>query len=132
MSVIAIVLIALSMNAQADDNADICSLGIDFPHGESRIHLKHSGEIYLFYGASPKRKKIKSGLFSINEIYGQIKDKLEPNLTKEQRSQPNAIYGMVSVGYCNGSENTYLVTDIKILADKIFKEANDNVEYEGF
>ncbi len=120
------------MNVQANDKDEVCSFIMDFPHGESRIHLNNSDEVYLFYGALPNRKKIKKGLFSINEIYDQIKDKLEPNLPREQRSQPNATYGMVSISYCNGTEKTYLVTGIKVLADNIFKKANNNVEYEGF
>lgn len=104
---------------------------MEFPLGENRIHIKNTGETYLYYGALARRKIIKRGIFSIEELYEQIKANLEPNLPTEQRAHPEANYGMVSLHYCSGQERVYLAYNIGILANAVFQKANNNIEYEG-
>jgi hypothetical protein len=42
------------LSALAQNGIDM--LIMDYPHGEHRIHVKRTGEAYLYYGAKPSAK----------------------------------------------------------------------------
>lgn len=124
------VVIAFVSSALAQNDVDMFIM--DFPHGERRIHVKQTGEAYLYYGAMPQAKTIAKDTFSIEKLYDTFKPFLHQNLPREQWPDPTSQAGMVTVRYLNGKEVDYLIFDQHELTNKIFKTAETNIVGELF
>jgi hypothetical protein len=72
--------------------------------------VKSDGSAYLFYGALPQSQEIKPNTFDIDDLFGDLQEKLNPVLPAENRPL-GADYGMVQIGFQDGSEKDYLIYD---------------------
>lgn len=119
------VFLLFSTFATAQDKIDLFI--IDYPHGEDRLHVKSTGEAYLYYGAGPLAKIIKNGTFSAEHLYTVFKPHLHPNLPREQWPNPKSQAGIVTVRYTSGNEENYLIYDLQELTENIFDKAKQNI-----
>jgi hypothetical protein len=113
----------------AENQPEIDQFMMDYPHGGNRILVTSSGEASLFYGASPKTKILKSGVFFANDLYVKFKPYLHESLPREK---PDAVYGMVKLIHHDGSESNYLIFELNELTESVFAKANDNVVQQRF
>jgi hypothetical protein len=114
--------------ATIPDNID--KFIMDYPHGEYRIHVKKTGEAYLYYGAAPSAEVIKKNTFSVDELYRTFKEHLHPNLPREDWPNPKSEAGMVTIIYTDGKEENFLIFDIPDITGRIFDKAKENIEGE--
>ena len=89
----------ISLVSLADNYHEIDRFVMDYPHGGNRISVTSSGEAALFYGSSPKTKILKGGVFFANDLYSKFKSHLHENLPREERRNPDAVFGMVTLIY---------------------------------
>lgn len=101
---------------------------MDYPHGEHRIHVKKSGEAYLYYGAGPKSQTIKTNTFSADGLFITLKEHLHPNVPREEWPNPKSQAGMVTIRYTDGTQENYLIFDLSELTKKIFERAKQNID----
>ena len=123
-------ILAMTLVSSASAQCGIDMFIMDFPHGERRIHVKQTGEAYLYYGAKPSAQIITKGTFSVAELYDTFKPFLHQNLPREQWPDPQSQAGLVTVGYINGEEEDYLIFDLQALAGEIFETAEKNISGE--
>ena len=100
---------------------------MDYPHGEYRIHVKKTGETYLYYGAGALAKVIKSGTFSAEHLYNVFKPHLHPNLPREKWPNPKSQAGMVTIRHTDGHEESFLIYDLQEFTEEIFNKAKHNI-----
>ncbi|WP_434340067.1 hypothetical protein [Motilimonas cestriensis] len=112
---------------QGEEQPELTRFIMDYPHGEERILSNSDGAAYLYYGAHPRAQVIKKGTFSPLSLYHQFKAHLQENQPGEKRSDSNATYGMVTLVYSDGSTSSHLIFDVKSLAERVFREAHDNI-----
>jgi hypothetical protein len=105
---------------------------MDYPHGEHRIHVKRTGDAYLYFGAIPSAKTIAKDTFSAEELYDTFKPFLHRNLPREQWPDPESQAGMITVRYMNGEEEDFLIFDLHELTSEIFERAEKNIAGELF
>jgi len=103
---------------------------MDYPHGENRIHVKSTGEAYLYYGAAPSAKVIRKNTFSVDELYNIFKENLHPNMPREEWPDPKSQAGMVTIKYADGKEEDFLIFDMPQITGEIFDKAKENIEGE--
>ncbi len=101
-------------------------IDMDFPHGETRLQIRRSGEGALYYGALPQHEVVKPGLFDIDELHKELRSRLNPNLPREEWPDPKAKAGMVNIRYGDGSRKSFLIYDGDF-AEGVFKKARANV-----
>jgi len=101
---------------------------MDYPHGEYRIHVKRTGEAYLYYGARASSQIIKKDTFTADELYLIFKEHLHPNLPREEWPNPKSQSGMVTIRYSDGKQEDYLIFDMSEFTTKIFEKAKQNIE----
>ena len=100
---------------------------MDYPHGEYRLHVKRTGEAYLFYGSKPSAQIIRKGTFSVERLYDMLHPYLHPNMPKEEWPNPKSQAGMVTIRYINGKEEDYLIFDLQERTKVIFEKAKQNI-----
>lgn len=100
-------------------------ISIDFPHGETRLHVNNKGEASLYYGALPKALKIKRGAFDIQTIYKNLQSRVEPVVTND-KMKPGISYGMVTISFNDNRKIDYFITD-REFAKELFQMARDNL-----
>ncbi|WP_289282063.1 hypothetical protein [Methylophaga sp. UBA5088] len=100
---------------------------MDYPHGETRIQISSNNDAYLFYGAIPKYKKIKAGVFELQQVYELLKPHLQKNLPSNERPCPDAIYGMVVILYSDNTQESFLIYNLEEVTSTIFEMADNNV-----
>lgn len=105
---------------------------MDYPHGEYRIHVKRTGDAYLYYGARATAQIIRKDTFSVEGLNRIFKQHLHPNLPREQWPNPKSQAGMVTIRYTDGKEENYLIFDLQELTEEIFKEAKHNIIGKNF
>ena len=118
-------LVLLSTSAAARDKIDLFIM--DYPHGEDRIHVKRTGEAYLYYGAKISAQVIKKDTFSAESLYKEFKQYFHPNVPREQWPNPKSQAGMVTVRYTDGKEDNFLIFDLQDFTEKIFDKAKQNI-----
>ena len=116
--------------AEPADNLD--TLIMDYPHGAERIVVKSSGEAYLYFGAGPGFRTIERGTFTPAQLYERLRSYLQPNLPRENRPDPSATYGMVTLIYRDKREATYLIYKAEEITSEIFAKANRNSSAKGY
>lgn len=109
------------------DNSSIERIVIDFPHGETRLHVWKSGEARLFYGARPQHKKIKNNTFDLADLYKQLKSRLHDNVPRERWPNPQSTAGMVTITLSDQTETDYLIFDEEQLTERLFSKARKNI-----
>jgi len=109
------------------NNSSIERIVIDYPHGETRLHIWRSGEALLFYGARPQHQEIRSNTFDFEELYKQLKTRLHDNIPREEWPNPQSTAGMVTITLSDKSETDYLIFDEEELADRLFSKAKKNI-----
>ena len=100
---------------------------MDYPHGESRIHVMRTGEAYLYYGAGAQAQIIRKNTFSVEGLHDIFKPYLHPNLPREKWPNPKSQAGMVTIRYINEKEEVYLIFDLQELTKEIFEKAKHNI-----
>lgn len=123
-----VLLLILASCATVTDQID--TFIMDYPHGEYRIHVKKTGEAYLYYGAAPSAKIISKNTFSVDELYGIFRVHLHANVPREDWPNPESQAGMVTIKYADGKEENYLIFDIPEITGRIFDKAKENIEGE--
>jgi hypothetical protein len=103
----------------------ITHISIDFPHGETRLHVNNEGEAFLYYGALPSARYIERGVFDIKGIYKDLRSRLEPVVTND-KMKPGVAYGMVTISFKDKKKVDYFITDGEF-AGKLFRMARDNI-----
>ena len=103
------------------------SISIDFPHGETRLVVWKNGEAALFYGARPQHEVVKTGVFNVQDIYKQLRQRLNPNVPREDWPDPKATAGMVQIRLKNKRESAYLIFDEKEFMEELFIRARQNI-----
>ena len=121
-SLLVILFLTASCNA-----ASIKTIDMDYPHGTDRLLIRANGETYLHYASLPQHKKIKTGTFTVEGFYNQLKDRLHDNTPRETWPNPRSIAGMVQITFSNGREKDYLIFDEEEFAGEIFKRAKENM-----
>ena len=120
-----LILLLSATCAQAQGNIDMFIM--DYPQGEYRIHVKSTGEAYLYYGAGASAKVIRNGTFSAEHLYSVFRPHLHPNLPREEWPNPKSQAGMVTIRYTDGKEEDYLIYDLRELTERIFDKAKHNI-----
>ncbi len=117
--------LVLAFSACQVKSETVDSISLDFPHGEARLLVWRGGEARLFYAELPNSLVIKSGVFDIDELYGQLQNRIHDKEPAEDRSagQP---FGMVTFSYRDGSSKDYFTYDGEF-AEGIFMTACSNV-----
>lgn len=127
------ILIAFTIQVSwAEEPRKLDRFMMDYPHGEYRISVTSLGEAFLYYGASPKTKVIKEGVFFSHDLYEKFKPYLHENVPRENRPNPDAVYGMVTLIYSDGSETTHLIYDLDTITKSVFIKANENIVSQLF
>lgn len=122
-----VIFLALLTSAGDDlGSRSITVISMDFPHGETSLVVKRNGEAFLYYGGRPQGAVIKRGTFNIDRLYRQLRRRLHPVVAAEERPNPTAKYGMVTIFYKNKSEKSYLIYDRKF-AESVFEKARNNL-----
>lgn len=114
--------------AMAQDEIDMFIM--DYPHGEHRIHVKRTGDAYLYYGAKPQARVIAKDTFSAGYLYDTFKPYLHKNQPREKWPDPTSQAGMVTIRYVDGEEKDYLIFDLHELTSEIFQVAEKNIAGE--
>ena len=109
------------------DNSSIESIIMDYPHGETRLHVRRNGAALLFYGARPEHHKVKNGTFDIDELYEQLKTRLHDNIPREEWPNPRSKAGMVTIDVASKAEKVYLIFDEEEFTEHIFYKARQNI-----
>lgn len=115
----------LSSCAVAQDNIEVFIM--DYPHGEDRLHVKRTGEAYLYYGALPSAQVIRKETFTANGLYEVFEKYLYPNLPRDEWPNPKSEAGMVTIQYMDGQEEDFLIFDVEQLAKEVFDKAKSNI-----
>ena len=113
-----------------EERNPIESISIDFPHGETRLLVERSGEVFLFYGALPTYQEVRSGTFDTEILYKQMETRLHDNVPRDEWLNPRATAGMVIISYKDQSQEDYLIFDEQY-AEQLFREARENILNEG-
>lgn len=103
------------------------SISLDYPYGETRLLVQRSGESFLSYGALPQRQTIKNGTFDIDELYGQLRERLHENIPREKWPNPKSKAGMVKIRFKDKGEKDYLIFDEEAFTERLFAKARNNV-----
>jgi hypothetical protein len=126
---IALMVLLIPFAGCNEDLGQITHISIDFPHGETRLHVDDKGEAYLYYGALPKALQVEKGVFDIKKVYKDLRSRLEPVVTND-KMRPGVSYGMVTISFKDKKKVDYFITD-KDFADKLFRTARDNLIEKG-
>ncbi len=88
--------------------------------------MERSGRTTLSYGALPRFQTVRPGIFTVDGLYETLAPHLHANVPREQRPEPKARYGMVTIRRYPGKEETYLIYDLQEITDPIFERAEEN------
>lgn len=114
--------------AGCDENSSLIeSISIDFPHGETRLTVWKNGDAALFYGSRPQHEVVRTGVFNVQDLYKQLKPLLNPNVPREEWTDPVATAGMVQVRFKDRGERAFLIFNEKVFTDELFKKARQNI-----
>lgn len=119
---VSVLIITGGCNAKADLPTSII---MDFPHGETRLHVNNDGTAYLFYGALPQHEVVRPDTFELDNLFNDLQDKIHPNAPLEERPAGQA-YGMVTFRFSDGREEDYLIYDGDF-AETYFEIARANI-----
>jgi len=93
---------------KSDPSVDWITL--DFPYGETRLHVERDGDARLFYGALPQSQGIDDDTFDIDTLYEELQTRIHEVVPAENRPL-NQPFGSVAFGYTDGSSEEYLIYD---------------------
>ncbi len=125
----AALLMAVGCGGEAGGEADgerVEIIDMDFPHGETRLQIRRSGEALLYYGALPQHEVVKPGVFDIDKLHKDLLPRLHPNLPREEWPDPKAKAGMVNIRYADGTDKSFLIYDGDF-AGSVFRKAQTNI-----
>lgn len=127
MCLLFVALICFTYTGCKDSVNNVEFISIDFPHGETRLHVWKDGRAALYYGARPQRETIEVGTFDIKQLYEQIQPRLYPSIPRENWPNPNSIAGMVQIRVKGKGEKVYLIFDEHQFSENLFKKARSNI-----
>ncbi len=110
-----------------EKTSSIESISIDFPHGETRLLVRSSGEAFLFYGELPYCQKVRNNTFDIIVLYKQLQTRLHDNVPREKWPNPNSRAGMVIIDFDNATRKDFLIFDEEEFAKHLFNKAKENI-----
>ena len=123
----ALVVVLVAVSSCIAQGPRVASLSVDYPHGERRLLVESGGEASLFYGALPRGQRIGAGVFSVDELYAQLRARLHENVPRDRWPDPMAEYGMVTIVFDDRSERSYLLFDEKAFAEALFGRAEAGI-----
>lgn len=129
MRLIILIVILVLFGGCHEEVGQITYISIDFPHGETRLHVNNRGEASLYYGALPKALHVETGAFDIQKIYKDLRSRLEPVVTND-KMKPGISYGMVTISFRDKKSVDYFITD-REFAEELFQMARDNLIEKG-
>ena len=106
--------------------SDIQFISISYPAGESDLRIWGDGTARLYYGAHPEGRRIKAGVFDIDEVYASLKDRLHKNVPRQEWAHPHAQFGHILIKSTKRGEQDYLIFDSEDLTRELFKKARTN------
>lgn len=106
----------------------VALIALDFPYGGLRLLVQRDGETRLFYGELPAYQAVKKGVFDIDEVFKHLQTRLH-NVAPAEDRPIGRPYGMVTLGFKDGSKQDYLIYD-GVFAKELFKVACANIVAE--
>lgn len=128
---VALLIALLALAGCRENRPAIASISLDYPHGETRLLVRRDGETLLFYGPRPQHQIIRQGIFDVDALYEQLRDRLHDNVPREEWPDPQSVAGTVQISYTDRTEQVYLIFDAEAFAERIFDEARRNVVGES-
>ncbi|PCJ31037.1 MAG: hypothetical protein COA90_07595 [Gammaproteobacteria bacterium] len=124
-------LIFIAPISWAEEHLDLERFTMDYPHGQNSISVSRTGEAHTYYGSGYKAKTLKKGVFTAAALYEAFSPHLHNNVPREQWPNSDAVYGMVTLRYSDGSETSYLIFNLNVMTERVFEKANRHIVKEG-
>lgn len=128
-TVLLLLLTAILLTGCATDTRALSHISLDFPHGSLRLLVQRHGESRLFYAAAPTARTIKPGTFDIDTLARQLTPRLH-EITSSEARPPQQPYGIVTLGFQDGTKKEYRFTDAAF-AEDLLTTACANLETDA-
>ena len=126
LSLSLIFMVSISMTACSDNARSMEMIIMDYPHGDTRLHVERSGQTRLAYSSLPRFQEVKANTFNLDDLYQQLSPRLHKNVPREEWPDPKSVAGMVTIVYKDKTEKVYLIFDAKEFAEEVFNKAREN------